>query len=195
MWYLAVFLASLAVDSIPVIGPPAWTVMMFFQSKFDLNIWVVLVVGVIGSALGRYFLSLYIPKVSHRLLKRGKEEDMEFLGKKLSENRGKSWLFIFIYTLLPIPTTPLFTAAGIAKMNPLALIPPFFVGKFISDGAMILLGKNVGGSLSDLAHGTFSPKAIITAVVGILLLAALLFIDWRELLQNKKFKLNFKIWK
>src|SRR5690349_10518988 len=123
IWYLLVFFASFAVDLIPVIGPPAWTVMMFLQSHFDLNIWVVLVIGVTGSALGRYILSLYIPKISNRLIKRKKNEDMEYLGKKLGQTRWKSWLFVFIYTLLPIPTTPLFTAAGMARMNPLALVP------------------------------------------------------------------------
>src|ERR1043165_5859083 len=97
IWYLAVFLASFVVDLIPVIGPPAWPVMMFFQSKFDLNIWLVLVVGVIGSALGRYALSLYIPKVSNRLIKRHKSEDLQYLGKKLGQKRWKSWLFVFIY--------------------------------------------------------------------------------------------------
>ena len=195
IWYLAVFLASFAVDLIPVIGPPAWTVMLFFQSKFDLNIWLVLVVGVIGSALGRFGLSLYIPKVSNRLIKRHKNEDLEFLGKKLGQKHWKSWLFVFIYTLMPIPTTPLFTAAGVARMNPLAIVPPFFVGKFISDGMMILIGKETVSGFNDLVQGTFSWKSIVMATVGILLLAALLFIDWRQLLEKKKFKLTFNIWK
>jgi hypothetical protein len=59
MWlYVAVFLAALAVDLIPIFGPPAWTAMVFFVMKFDLNPWAVLDVGVPGSALGRYLLSL-----------------------------------------------------------------------------------------------------------------------------------------
>ena len=60
---------------------------------------------------------------------------------------------------------------------------------------MILIGKETVSSFSDLVHGTFSWKSIITATVGILVLAALLFIDWRQLLEKKKFKLNFEIWK
>lgn len=195
MWYLVVFLAAFAVDLIPVIGPPAWTVMMILQSKFDLNIWAVLAIGVTGSALGRLVLSLYIPKISGRLLKRQKKEDLEFLGKKLGQKLWKSWIFIFLYTLLPVPTTPLFTAAGMARMNPLAIIPPFFVGKCVSDGMMILLGKNAASSFSDLWKGTVSLKSILTLLAGLLVLAAILFIDWRHLLQRKKFKLNFKIWK
>jgi len=70
MWiYLAVFLAALAVDLIPVIAPPAWTLMVFFLVKFQLNPWAVLVVGVSGSTLGRYLFSLYVPQIAHLLIK------------------------------------------------------------------------------------------------------------------------------
>ena len=34
-----------------------------------------------------------------------------------------------------------------------------------------------------------------TAGVGLLLISGVLFIDWRQLLQRKKFRLNFAIWK
>ncbi len=195
MWYLAVFLGCFLVDLIPVIGPPAWTVMVFFVIKFDLNIWAVLAVGVPGSALGRYLLSLYIPKISDRILKKKKQEDLDFLGKKLGQNRWKSWAFVFIYTLTPLPTTPLFTAAGVAHINPLRIVPPFFIAKWISDAIMVITGQHAASSLSDIVHGTFSPKGIITASIGLLLLAALLFIDWRTLLQHKKLHFRFKIWK
>ena len=55
MWwmYLVVFASALAVDLIPIIGPPAWTVMVLLLIKFNLNPWGVLAVGVPGSALGR----------------------------------------------------------------------------------------------------------------------------------------------
>src|SRR5438105_1211943 len=59
-FYLLVFVASLIVDIIPFIGPPAWTVMVFLQLKFHLNIWWVLLAGVSGSTIGRYILTLYI---------------------------------------------------------------------------------------------------------------------------------------
>src|SRR6185503_19553714 len=89
---------------IPVSGPPAWTVMVFFLVKFDLNPWGVLLAGVPGSAVGRYMMSLYVSKVSGKLLKPRKNEDLEFLGKKLGQKRWRSWLFVLIYTLMPLPT-------------------------------------------------------------------------------------------
>src|SRR3981081_4515883 len=100
MWaYLLVFVSALAVDLIPVFGPPAWTVMVFLLMKFDLNPWIVLVVGVPGSALGRYLLSLYIPKISSKFLKPRKNQELEFVGKKLAPNNWHTWLFVFVYTL------------------------------------------------------------------------------------------------
>src|SRR5438874_4801937 len=142
MWtYLALFAASLAVDLIPVFAPPAWTLMVFFLVKFDLNPWLVLAVGVPASALGRYVFSLYIPKVSDGLVKRQKKEDLKFIGRKLDRRLWESWTFVFVYTLTPLSTTALFTATGMAKVNPLYVLPPFLAGKFISDAFMIFGGR------------------------------------------------------
>jgi membrane protein YqaA with SNARE-associated domain len=196
MWiYAVVFFSSLAVDLIPVIGPPAWTVMVFLLVKFDLNPWGVLLAGVPGSALGRYLMSLYISKASEKLLKPRKNEDLDFLGKRLGQKQWRSWLFVFIYSLMPLPTTPLFTAAGVAKVKPISIVPPFFCGKFISDAFMLVTGRYAATNLSDLVHGTLSWKGITSALLGLLVIGALLFIDWRVLLQKKRLRLNFKIWK
>src|SRR3954469_16471372 len=150
MWaYLGAFLGSFAVDLIPVAAPPAWTVMVFFILKFDLNPLIVLVLGVIGSTLGRYLFSLYIPKVSSKILKPRKEKELEFVGKKLGGSLWRTWTFVFIYTLTPLSTTALFTAAGMAKVPPNRTLPPFFAGKFISDAIMILTGHYLAGNAGD----------------------------------------------
>src|SRR5437016_5683757 len=155
MWlYLVVFFSALAVDLVPVIGPPAWTVMVFLLMKFDLNPWCVLAAGVPGSALGRFLLSLYIPKISNKFIKRRKNKDLEFVGKKLGQKTWRSWLFVFIYTLTPLSSTALFTAAGVAKIKPAQIIPPFVLGKFTSDAVMILSGRYAVGNTSGLVHGT-----------------------------------------
>lgn len=196
MWmYLVVLLAAFLVDLVPVFGPPAWTVMVFLQVKFDLNIWWVLVCGVIGSTLGRYTMSIYIPKVSDKIIKRQKNEDMEFLGKKLAQERWRCWLFVLIYTLIPVPSTPLFTAAGLARIKPVYVIPPFFIGKFASDAVMVISGNYIANHASDFMDNLLSWKSILSFAAGLIILAAVLFIDWWTLLKKKKVRLNFRIWK
>jgi membrane protein YqaA with SNARE-associated domain len=193
--YFFVFLFSLLVDLIPFIGPPAWTVMVFFYLKYDLNVWVVLITGVIGSAIGRYLFALYIPYVSSKVLNDRKETDLHYLGQKLSSNKWRTQAFVLFYTLIPVPSSPLFTVAGLAKIHPIRIIPAFLAGKFISDAIMVYVGEYAALNIDNILKGLFSIKSLMGAFGGLALLFLILFIDWRILLQNKRFKLNFSIWK
>ena len=197
MWwqYLLVFIGSFLFDVVPIPFPPAFTIMVFLQIMFGLNIWIVIGFGVAGSILGRFILTLYIPFLTGRIFKPSKTKDVEFLGKKMKEKGWRSQLAIIAYSLLPLPTTPLFLAGGMAKIKPLYIIPAFFVGKFTSDAITVHIGKYASEHAESMIKGALSWKSIASLVVGLILISALLFIDWRTLLEKKKFKLKFKIWK
>lgn len=197
MWwqYLLVFAGALLFDVVPFPFPPAFTIMVFLQIMFGLNIWLVIVIGVAGSILGRYILTLYIPLLAGSIFKRSKNEDVQFLGKKMKESGWSSQLVIVAYSLLPLPTTPLFVAGGMAKTKALYIIPAFFVGKFTSDAITVHLGKYASEHVSTITAEALSWKSLSSLVVGSLLLCALLFVDWRVLIQRQKFELKFKIWK
>ena len=189
------FLGALAVDLIPVVAPPAWTLMAFMLVKYDLNPWLVLAVGVPGSALGRYLFSLYIPKFSDRMIARKKNEELRYVGKRLERHWWQTWLFVFGYTLLPLSTTALFTAAAMTKVSMLRIIPAFIAGKFLSDAMMVAAGRYAADAISDPLQGIFGWKSLTTAAVTLLITAAFLFVDWHALIAKKKFKLNFSVWK
>ena len=193
--YLAVFLCAFAVDLIPVIAPPAWTLMLYFLVKFHLNPWVVLVAGVSGSTLGKYIFSLYVPQITDKIIKRHKREELEFMGKKLGQKLWQSWLFVFIYSLTPLSTAALFAAAAIAKVKAGRMLPPFFAGKFVTDAVLIFTGRYAVRNLTGLVQGAFSAKGILIIVATLVVTGGFLFVDWRALLEKKRFKFNFKIWK
>ena len=193
--YGVVFLAALTVDIIPLLAPPAWTIAVFLLVRFHLNPLIVLLLCASGSTLGRYLMSLYIPRFANLFIKRRKTDELEFLGKKLSQSLWQSWLFVLIYAVTPLSTTALFMAAGVAKVKPSHTLPPFFCGKLLSDAIMIFSGFYAAKNFKALVYGIYSPKAIVTLALGLVVVAGFLFIDWRALLQRKKFKFNFKIWK
>lgn len=197
MWwqYGLIFLGALLFDVVPFPFLPAFTVMIFLQIVFHLALWPVIIIGVAGSILGRYVMSLYIPKISAKYFKPAKNEDIEFLGKKMKEKGWKSQVVIVAYSLLPLPTTPLFVAGGIAKIKPLYIIPAFFVGKFTSDTVAVLSGKFASENIDKLKSSLLSWQSICGLTASLLMLFALLFIDWRTLIQQKKFTLKFKIFK
>ncbi|MCW3124729.1 MAG: hypothetical protein JWO03_387 [Bacteroidetes bacterium] len=193
--YILVFVGAFICDIVPFPFPPAFTVMILLQVYFKLNIWEVIGLGVAGSVLGRFLLTLYIPYLSAKVFNPRKNEDVQFLGKKLKEGTWKSQLVVLAYSLLPLPTTPLFVATGMAKLSPWYIIPAFLVGKFTSDTVAVFTGDYATKDISEIMHGIMSWKSIAGLVGGGLLLAALLFIDWRTLIQKKKFTLRFQIWK
>lgn len=193
--YLAVFVASLLVDIVPFFGPPAWTVMVFFQIRYGLDIWLVLVAGVAGSAVGRYILSRYMPLLFDGVLTTAKKEDLRFVGTKLAQSGWKVQLFVFLYTLVPLPSWPLFTASGMARVHAINVIPAFIAGKFVSDMVMVLSGDYAARNAMSLLSGDISWRTILGVASGLVVLAAFLFIDWRSVFQDKRLRFSFRIWK
>src|SRR5437588_4235702 len=194
MWmYVLVFVAALAVDSVPVFAPPAWTVLVVLLLLFHLNPWLVVIVGVIGSTLGRYILSIYIPKVSSALVTRREDENLRYVGSKVTKAPFTAATFVFLYTLTPLSTTALFTAVAMARVNPWHILPPFFCGRLITDGVMVYTGKYAAGNISGLWHGQLSIKSVLTLIAGLLVIGAFLFIDWRCLLEKRRLRFNFRI--
>jgi hypothetical protein len=55
--------------------------------------------------------------MANKYLKTSKNEDIKFLGDKMNENKWKGVSVVLAYSLLPLPTTPLFLGAGISQIN------------------------------------------------------------------------------
>lgn len=197
MWwqYLLVFIGALLFDIVPFPFLPAFTIMLLLQIIFHLDVWIVIGVGVIGSVLGRYILILYSPLIANKYLKASKTEDIQFIGKKMKENKWKAQMVILAYSLLPLPTTPLFLGAGISKLRAIYIIPAFIIGKFTSDALALHAGKYASENIHHIIDEALSWKSIASIVLSLALLFCLLFIDWRILIQKKKLTFNFRIWK
>ena len=195
MWwhYLFVFLGALLFDIVPFPFAPAFTIMVFFQILFDLNVWAVIIIGVAGSVLGRYALLLYAPLLANKYLKAAKNKDIKFLGDKMNENKWKGLLVVLAYSLLPLPTTPLFLGAGISKIKPTYIIFPFLIGKFTSDSIALHLGKFAAENKQNIIENIFSWQSIASFIIGFLMLFCLFFVNWQILIQNRKIEFNFKI--
>ena len=195
MWwqYLLVFVGAFLFDIVPFPFLPAFTIMILLQIAFHLNVWLVIIIGVIGSVLGRYILILYTPFLSNKYIQKSKIEDIQFLGTKMKENKWKGQIIVLAYSLLPLPTTPLFLAAGISKLNARYIIPAFLIGKFTSDTLALHAGKYASENAHNIMQNALSWKSIASLLLGLFLIFCLLFIDWRSLIQKKKLVWKFKI--
>jgi hypothetical protein len=67
--FFAAFAAALLVETIPVFAPPAWTILAFIIIKWKPNPWGIIAAGALGSVIGRYILTLYMPHVSAKIFR------------------------------------------------------------------------------------------------------------------------------
>ena len=195
MLFLAAFAAALLVDTVPVFAPPAWTILAFIIIKWNANPWGIIAAGAAGSVIGRYILTLYMPHVSAKIFRPRENDNISFLGKKLGSRFWRANTFVLLYAISPLSTTALFTAAGMAHVNPWNILPGFAIGKFLGDAWVVFAGKVTAEKATDLMHGNMSWQAALMAGVGLLLISGVLFIDWRQVFEHKKLRLNFAIWK
>jgi membrane protein YqaA with SNARE-associated domain len=193
--YLASFVAALLVDTIPVFAPPAWTILAFIIVKWNPNPWGVIAAGALGSVIGRYILTLYMPHVTAKMFRPSENDNIAFLGKKIGRQFWRANTFVMLYAISPLSTTALFTAAGMARVNPWNVLPGFAIGKFLGDAWVLFTAKVTAEEATDFMHGRVSWQTALTAAAGLFLISGVLFIDWRQLLGAKKLRLNFKIWK
>jgi len=126
---------------------------------------------------------------------RREDVNLRYIGGKIGKAKWSSAVFVFLYTLTPLSTTALFTAVAMGRTKPWHILIPFFLGRLITDGVLVFSGKYASANLSGLLHGEANWKSVITLVIGLLVIAAFLFVDWRQLLEHKKLRFRFKILK
>jgi membrane protein YqaA with SNARE-associated domain len=195
MIYIILAISVIIVNSLPAFAPPTWTLIVFFLNYYNLNIFAVVVISVIAATMGRLFLYSYIQTFSKFVFNKWEEKNLEYLGKKIGKNKKTSLLFIFLYSITPLSTTALFVASSIARVNIFILGLGFFLGRLVSYSFLAGTSLLIVNSLSEVIKNPLSFESIFLTILGFLILLIITFIDWKELLEKRKFVLNFKIWK
>ena len=71
-------------------APPAWTILAFMIIKWNLNPWGIIATGALGSVIGRYILTLYMPHVSTKIFRRSEDAHISFLGLLMGNRSSPS---------------------------------------------------------------------------------------------------------
>lgn len=168
--------------------------MLFLMIKFSMNTPLVVLIGTAGTVCGRIiFVTYVVPWLGKKTIGRKKYDDLRFVGEKLAQKNTLVFGFVFIYSILPLSTTALFTAASLSKLKKMVIIPPFFLGNLIGDGLLLFSGEYAITHFSDLYKDALSIKNILLMASSLLFVSLFLFIDWRMLLEKKEIKFKWNI--
>ena len=173
-----IFLANL----VPAFAPPTWSILVYFTLKHDLHPTVLVPLGVVGATSGRAILALTFRAI-RKWLPKGYVENMEAIGKYVSDHSTRSFGLLTLFFISPISSAQLFEAAGIIKrikLKPLLFV--FAGGRLLSyslyaSGAHALQASSLG---EVFAKDFTSPKAIAVQVFLVLGLVALGNVNWTK---------------
>jgi len=183
---LAIFAAVFVTNLLPAFAPPTWALLVFFKLQTTVNPLGLVIIGVLGAVLGRYFLARASSKLGPRL-RESTRENLRAAAQLLESRRSVNYLTLILFALSPVSSAQLFEAAGLTGINLQPLLMAFVIGRSISYsgyvyGATALKHTSLA---KILAAGFTSPWAIAIQVLLLLAFIPLTRINWKRFLGTK----------
>jgi membrane protein YqaA with SNARE-associated domain len=184
--YLTLFIIVLGVNLIPAFGPPTWSIIALYVFNSDLNEPAIVVVGALAAALGRYILG-HSFRLLGGYLPQKTRHNIGLARLALERRRRSTMLALLFFALSPLPSAQLFEAAGLAGLRLLPFTTAFFLGRIVSYSLYAFTAKEIrDSSIGDsFRDALMSPLGLASQIVAILLLVALVRVDWQRFLGIK----------
>jgi membrane protein YqaA with SNARE-associated domain len=182
MTLLLAYLLDFVTNIIPLFMPPTWLLLSFFRIHYGLPVWLLAPGGAVCSTAGRCLLALGSRHLGTRFLPEKERKNVTDLGEFI-RHKKLSFFGVLFYAFGPIPSSHLFIAAGLAKLNLKVVAAAFFLGRLVSYTVLVAGAGAVGDQLIPLfkkQFGGWVPYA--TAAFAVIFIVVLVKVDWRKAL-------------
>ncbi len=190
MSYLILFLVATGFAMIPLPLFPSWIVVAYLVVEFDLRLWLAIFIGALGTTVGRVILVAVSRVAGHRMLGRWSQDNLDYLHRRIEGAAGDLGIAVLLGASPP-PAGVLFILAGLMRVQLWLVAASVFVGRtigyWISVGGTSLAAEPLANQLRDVV-GPWSVALAVLIIAGVLVLA--LRIDYRALLEDRKFRLH-----
>ena len=182
LWALIIGLV-IVLNTIPAFMPPTWALLAYFHVAHGVPVWELAVVGALAAMTGRCILALLSRRLGIRIMPARWRHNITTLGEYIGTHRSLSLSVLGLFLLGPVPSNHLFIAIGISRV---ALLPPlvvFAIGRGIGYAVWITAANLAATSLDDvLRPGMGSTASIAAQITGIVILIAVMQVDWSRIL-------------
>lgn len=174
--------AVFALNLLPAFGPPTWSLLVLLTIGFDLEPVILVPVGAVSAAAGRFVLASAAYRLRDRLPPE-RIENLRVAGATVMANRGTALAGLGLFAISPLPSAQLFIAAGLVGVRLVPLTAAFFVGRLVSYSLYVGAAHAAGATLSDLVGQSLgSPLGVAMQLVMLGGLVALVRVDWAGVL-------------
>lgn len=180
--YLILFAIVFGINLLPAFGPPTWSIIALYTLNSELNVPLLILVGAIAAACGRYVLGHGTRLLGTRFLPHRMRDNLDAAKQALQRRKRHAFLALALFALSPVPSAQLFEAAGLTGVRLLPFTAAFFVGRIVSYSVYAYTAKGIRSSnVGDaFRHSLTSPVGLGIQVVMIVLLVVLAQVDWKK---------------
>jgi uncharacterized membrane protein YdjX (TVP38/TMEM64 family) len=186
--YLILFAIVFGINLLPAFGPPTWSIIALYTLNSELKVPLLILVGAIAAACGRYVLGHCTRLLGTRFLPRRMRDNLDAAKQALQRRKRHAFLALGLFALSPVPSAQLFEAAGLTGVRLFPFTAAFFVGRIISYSVYAYTAKGIRSSSvgDEFRHSLTSPVGLGIQIVMIVLLVVLAQVDWKKRLGVEK---------
>lgn len=169
---------ALVINAIPAFMPPTWAVLAVFRITADPPLLPLTVGGAAMSAVGRMALALLSRRLGAHLPETDRKNAVA-LGRWVNRHRRWRGVIIFGYCLAPLPSNPIFIAAGVGRVPLLPVTLAFFTSRAIADTFWVWTADRVSDNLGSVFTDQLTSwKSIAVQIVTIVLVVLVFRLPW-----------------
>lgn len=190
--FLAIFLLIFALNVVPVLAPPTWSVLSFIAFRFNSNIVLLALVGAVAATLGRIVLAkLSTVIIRQKILSSDTRANIDTLKKQVEVHHGLSFGFFLFYAFSPFPSNHLFIAYGLTALKLRLIAIPFLFGRLVSYSFFAYTASSVAQMLN---YGPVSTKSffslyfIASQLFGLVTIYVFTRIDWQKAFSERRLR-------
>ena len=179
--YLLVAFVIFGFNLVPAFAPPTWSALVFFNFRYDLDPFLLILVGIIAAVAGRAGLFELFRKF-REFLPKGYIANMAKLGHYLEESKSRFIGLLALFFISPLSSAQLFEAAALMnRMRLKPLLAAFSTGRLFSYsfyvyGSSQIKSTSIGQIIQEQIT---SPLAITLQLLMIIAVIILGNIDWK----------------
>jgi hypothetical protein len=179
------WLLVFAMNAVTFPLPPAWTVLAAIRTATSVALVPLTVGGSAAATLGRMLFARQVNAFTGRL-SASERANAEALAAAANSRARWPWLFVVIYSFLPLPSDPVFIAVGLGALPAASSFLAFFLARSVFNTLMVLAAGPAVSNLTDLFAGRFSWSSILVVLVSAAGYVLFLKLPWTRWLVTQK---------
>jgi len=160
--------------------PPAWMVLAAYHVATPAPLLPLTVGGSAAATLGRTIYARLVGALTNRM-SADVRANAQALATTARAHWRWPWLFVVLYSFLPIPSDVLFIAVGLGALPARSSLLAFFLARSVVNTVMVLVAGPVVSDVGELFAGRFgwgSLLVVVGAAAGYVLFLKLPWARW-----------------